>query len=379
MIRVLHVITELRRGGAELSLLGLLESQDSAAFEHQVVAIGEDGPVGDQIRALGIKVAVLGVKAPFGGVRGIMRLRRMVSQWNPDVVQGWMYHGNLATRLALIGKAAPPPIVWNVRHSLSDIKREKWLTRRVIRAGARFSSGVSATIWNSAMSRTQHEAIGFHAQRHVVVHNGIDTDRVQSGVEARARTRSAWGISEKSRVVGSIARFHPMKGHRSLAEAVGQLSDRGMDVYLALAGRGCEPGGPAESAICDVPSVMDKVRFLGELENPSNAYSGFDVFVTPSGWGESFPNALVEAMASGVPCVATRLGAVPEIIDDDGFIVPPDDPGALAPVIEQVLSLSEPQRQSMVGRGRDRVLREYCRKKCTEQYERMWSDLGAKH
>jgi glycosyltransferase involved in cell wall biosynthesis len=170
-----------------------------------------------------------------------------------------------------------------------------------------------------------------------------------------------------------------MKGHRSLAEAVGQLSDRGMNVYLALAGRGCEPGGPAEAAIRDVPGVMDRVRFVGELENPSGAYPGFDVFVTPSGWGESFPNALVEAMASGVPCVATRLGAVPEIIDDDGFIVPAGDPDALAPAIEQALSLSEPQRQSMVARGRSRVLREYCRATCTEQYERMWSDLGAKH
>ena len=332
MTRVLHVITELRRGGAELSLCGLLEEHDADAFEHRVIALGEDGPVGDQIRGLGIDVSALGVGVPHQGLRGVLRLRRVIRHWKPDVVQGWMYHGNLAARLALLGMKDAPPLVWNVRHSLSDISREKWMTRRVIRVGARLSGGVATTIWNSTPSRMQHEAIGYCAQRHLVIHNGIDTARVRSGQDARKLARDSWGIPEDALLVGSVARFHPMKGHRVLAEAVGSLSENGMNVYLAMAGRGCEPGGPAESAIRDIPGVADRVRFVGELEDPQASYPGFDVFVTPSGWGESFPNALVEAMASGVPCIATRLGAAPEIVDDARFIVPAGDVGALAPV-----------------------------------------------
>jgi glycosyltransferase involved in cell wall biosynthesis len=376
MTRVLHVITELRRGGAELSLLGLLEECGGEACEHRVIAIGEDGPVGDQIRRLGVSVESLNVTNPAGGGLALMRLRRVIRRWRPSVVQGWMYHGNLAARMASLCMPDAPPVVWSVRHTLSDIRREKWMTRRVIRAGAKLSGGVSAVVWNSDVGRAQHESIGYRAHRHLVIHNGIDSDRVQFGDDARQRARASWGVSEQDRVVGSVARFHPMKGHRALAEAVGSLSEQAGDIYLALVGRGCEPGGPAEAAIRDVSGVIDKVLLVGELEDPSMSYPGFDVFVTPSGWGESFPNALVEAMASGVPCVATQLGAVPEIVADDGFTVPAGDRGALAPAIRKALSLSAAQRRGLTTRGRNRVMRSYCRKRCAAEYMGVWRDLA---
>jgi glycosyltransferase involved in cell wall biosynthesis len=167
-----------------------------------------------------------------------------------------------------------------------------------------------------------------------------------------------------------------MKGHQLLIEAVETLAKGGLDVHLALCGRGCEPGGPAEELARLAPSLADRVHFLGESVDPAPIYSGFDVFVAPSRWGESFPNTLVEAMSCGLPCVATDLGATTDIMGDAGFVVPPGDAAVLAPAIERAIKLPQAERRSLGAHGRLRVSSRYCQRKTTTDYESLWRTLG---
>ena len=376
MTRVLHVITDLRIGGAERSLFHLLQQSTGDGIEHRVISLLDGHPVGDWIRELGVDVTSLGLRSVAGGPSALMRIRRIAAQWQPDVLQGWMYHGCVASTLAAWGLSDRPSLAWNIRHSLTDIKHEKWLTQRVVRTAARLSGRADSIVWNSEVSRAQHEAFGFHGQRHAVISNGVDSEHMRPRPADRDAMRAALGVRNDAMIVGSVARFHPMKGHQLLVEAVETLAKNGLDVHLALCGRGCEPGGPAEEVTRLAPSLADRVHLLGELVDPAAIYSGFDVFVTPSRWGESFPNTLVEAMSCGLPCVATDLGATTDIVGDAGFVVPPDDVTALAPAIERILMLPLVERRSLGKQGRLRVSRRYCLSKMARDHESLWRTLG---
>jgi glycosyltransferase involved in cell wall biosynthesis len=376
MTRVLHVITDLRIGGAEQSLFRLLQQSTGDGIEHRVISLLDGHPIGDWIRELGVDVTSLGLRSVVGGPSVLMRIRRIAAEWQPDVLQGWMYHGCVASTLATWALSDRLSLAWNIRHSLIDIKHEKWLTQRVIRTAARLSSRADSIVWNSEVSRVQHEVIGFHGQRHAVIANGVDSEHMRPRPADRVAMRAAWGVRDDAMIVGSVARFHPMKGHQLLIEAVETLAKGGLDVHLALCGRGCEPGGPAEELARLAPSLADRVHFLGESVDPAPIYSGFDVFVAPSRWGESFPNTLVEAMSCGLPCVATDLGATTEIMGDAGFVVPPGDAAVLAPAIERAIKLPQAERRSLGAHGRLRVSSRYCQRKTTTDYESLWRTLG---
>ena len=376
MIRVLHVITDLRIGGAERSLFRLLQQTTADGIEHRVISLLDGHPVGDWIRELGVDVTSLGLRSVAGGPSALLRIRRIAAEWQPDVLQGWMYHGCVAGTLATWALSNRPSLAWNIRHSLIDIKHEKWLTQRVIQAVARLSGRADLIVWNSEVSRAQHEAFGFHGQRHAVISNGVDSEHMCYRPADRVAMRAAWGVRDDAVIIGSVARFHPMKGHQLLVEAVETLAKSGLDVHLALCGRGCEPGGPAEEVTRLAPSLGDRVHLLGESVDPAAIYSGFDVFVTPSRWGESFPNTLVEAMSCGLPCIATDLGATTDIVGDAGFVVPAGDAAALAPAIERILMLPLVERRSLGAHGRLRVSSRYCQSKTTTDYESLWRTLG---
>ena len=376
MSRVLHVITDLRIGGAERSLFRLLQQSTADGIEHRVISLLDEHPVGDWIRELGVDVTSLGLRSVAGGPSALMRIRRIAVEWQPDVLQGWMYHGCVAGTLATWALSNRPSLAWNIRHSLIDIKHEKWLTQRVIQAVARLSGRADLIVWNSEVSRAQHEAFGFHGQRHAVISNGVDSEHMCYRPADRIAMRAAWGVRDDAVIIGSVARFHPMKGHQLLVEAVETLAKSGLDVHLALCGRGCEPGGPAEEVTRLAPSLADRVHLLGESVDPAAIYSGFDVFVTPSRWGESFPNTLVEAMSCGLPCIATDLGATTDIVGDAGFVVPAGDAAALAPAIERILKLPLVERRSLGAHGRLRVSSRYCQSKTTTDYESLWRTLG---
>ncbi len=376
MIRVLHVVTDLRMGGAEATLAQLVEQSEPTRSAHHVIGLKGDGPIGHRLRAAGATVEALGLRAPWQSAIALATIRRRISRWHPEVVQGWMYHGNVAAKLAVMGMKAPPAMSWNIRHSLVDITREKPMTARMIRLGARMSAGVDLILWNAAVSRVQHEAVGYHGRRHMVLANGVDTSRMKPCPAARTRMRADLGLSDRALLVGSVARFHPMKGHARLLDAIAQMADRGRDVHLALCGRGCEAGGPAAKLVQSTPPLQDRVHLLGEVEDPQPIYAALDCFVTASRWGESFPNALVEAMACGVPAVATDLGAAAEILGDRGCIVSAEDSADLVPAIDRMLHLPAQERVDYSVRARRRVEQRYNAASAARRYERVWATVA---
>lgn len=376
MIRITHVINNLQVGGAELSLLRLIQGMDRNLFDPSVVSLIGEGTVGPRLRGLDVPVVSLGAARGSISPLILMSLKRQLRRLRPDVIQSWMYHSNLAAYLVRGTVPGKPPLAWNIRHSLSELHREKWLTRLVIGAGARRSKRVEAIVSNSSVSLRQHEAIGYRSRRNIVIPNAVDLDAFRPLAGSREDLRRTLGLGPDALLVGGVGRFHPMKDHGLLARAVALAAERGRDLHCVIAGRGYE----VEADTVDLRSssgLGDRLHLLPENPSIASLYSGLDLFAVSSRWGEGFPNVLAEAMACGTPCVSTEVGDASLILDDPSRIVPAGDVEAMAGVIGRLMDLSSAERCSLGSRDREHIGACYRIGDVVDRYQRLWTDLAA--
>jgi glycosyltransferase involved in cell wall biosynthesis len=370
---VLHVITGLTTGGAETVLARLLGATGDARYRSAVVSLGDRGTLGDAIESAGVPVHALGMKGRPGPV-GAARLIRLVRRLRPDLVQGWMYQGNLAASLA--GRMAPgrPPVVWSVRQSLHDLEREKRSIRGAIRLGARWSSSPARTVYNARAAAEQHHRYGFRDDRTVVIPNGVDCTRFRPDAEAGGALRRDLGIPVDAPVVGMVARFHPVKDHALFVEAAARLARRRPSAHFVLVGPGVTTGQRPLVAALDDAGIGDRVHLLGERPDVSRIMAAFDV-ATSTSRGEAFPNAVAEAMACGIPCVVTDVGDSGALVGESGRVVPPSDVEALVVGWEEILGLTAEARAALGGFARRRIEEEFTLERMVERYDRLWCGL----
>ncbi|GEQ99776.1 glycosyl transferase [Iodidimonas gelatinilytica] len=360
---VLHIITGLGRGGAEHMLYKLLSAMDGNLANHHVLSLGRGGPYAEKIRGLGIPVHELGMRMGRPNPMHLLRLRGLVRKLNPDLVHGWMYHGILAARLAAQGR----PVVAGVRHSIYKLSDEKFTTRLVIRAVASLSPSLAALTYNAHLSLDQHRDIGFSSKKACVIPNGFDPDRLRPDPKGGTRLRAELGIRSDAFVVLHAARFHPMKDHESLLQAIARIKDQKM-VFL-LAGTQVDAGNPALSGLQD-----DRVYLLGERDDIVDLMTAADCLVNSS-WSEAFPNVLGEAMACGLPAIATDVGESAAILGETGLVVPPRDPEALAKVLVLMKDMPQEQRIDMGKRARQRVIETFSLSKVASDYLALYQDI----
>ena len=178
-MRVLHVITALGVGGAEGMLLKLLGAQALSGVEQQVVAMLPGGAMAGPLRATGAQVEELDFLGGLPVIGGATRLAKLARHCRPDIVQGWMYHGNLGAMLARAVQPRRVPLVWGVRQSLASLQGENAWARAAIRANRLLSGAPDCIVFNSRTSIEQHRSFGFHSVSTRYVPNGFDGGRVQ--------------------------------------------------------------------------------------------------------------------------------------------------------------------------------------------------------
>jgi glycosyltransferase involved in cell wall biosynthesis len=375
---IIHIISGLSTGGAEMMLLKLLSRSDSEQFQASVIALVDrnDG-IKEKIESLNIPVYILGIK-PWSLMSyfRIFMLIRSVQDLKPDLIQGWMYHGNLAATLVKVLSRSDYPIIWNVRHSLSDIRYEKGSTRIAIQISRLFSRLPEVIIYNSNLSCQQHEDYGFHPRRSKYIPNGIEV-RPQEGSERKMeRIRSEFHILPGSCIVGHVARYHPMKDHQGFLEAAVKIAETAPVVHFVLIGKNVNPHN--KELIHLIPEeVMKQFHLLGVQNDIPGLMGMMDVFCLSSAWGEGWSNVLGEAMAAGVPCVATDVGDSKDIIADTGIIVPPRDPKSLKKGIEKLIDMSPAQRQVLGEKARSRIIENFEINKIVDQYVNLYNNLSS--
>lgn len=377
-LRVSFVTTGLSTGGAEMMLLKLLTGFEPARITPSVISLRDLGTIGPRMQALGVPVQAVGLGAGTAPLAALRHLRRSLRQQAPHVVQGWMYHGNLAATLARATRTGRWPVVWSIRQSLYDMAREKPTTAAVIRLGAHLSArSPRAIVYNARVAAAQHEAIGYAGALRVMIPNGFDTARFAPDPDARAATRGALGVSDETLVVGLAARYHPMKNHRLMLETTAALVAQGRDVHLMLVGQGVDVGTPAVEAMIREGGLAGRVTALGERADVAALLAGCDVACLSSSWGEGFPNAIGEAMSCAVPCVVTDVGDSAYLVGDTGRVVAPDDPAALAAAIAALQDAGAESRRALGAAARQRIISLFSLAAVTAQYADLYYEVAA--
>lgn len=378
MINITFVITGLNVGGAEMMLLKLLERLPSEYSPH-VVSLTDIGPIGLRIQSLGIPVTALRMQPRMPNPLVFLRLLKTLKQTEPDIVQTWMYHadllGGIAARLLRV-----PVIVWNIQHSTLSRQGSKFMTRLIARICAKVSSFVPDCILScSYVGQRVHEEIGYESNKFEVIANGIDIEKFQPDPLFRESVRQELGIPFNTPLVGLIARFDPQKNHLGFFEAAGYLHKTMPDVHFLLAGHQINTGNPVIMDAVYRTGIKDVTHLLNLRDDIPRLMAALDVFVLPSTFGEGFPNVLGEAMAAGVPCVATDVGDSAYIIGDTGRIVAPGDIFDLSEAIYSVLNLSLDDRIRLGQKARCRIQENFEINHVVDLYESQYLRLHVCH
>ncbi|HEV2263924.1 MAG TPA: glycosyltransferase [Stellaceae bacterium] len=366
---IVHVITELGAGGAERMLLRLVTA--STRYRHVVVSLSRDGTLVPALRDAGADVVSLGMRRYLPSLRGIFGLAKIIRRERPIVIQTWLYHADLIGLIA--AKLTGYPIAWNLRCSNMDLSQYRWSTRIVVRFLVWLSSLPNLVMANSESGRRWHLHLGYRAQQWALVPNGIDTAIFCPNVDARTRWRQRLGIKDGVTLVGMVARRDPMKDHEGMLRAAAEAARHLPNLEFVLAGRGITQNDQALARLANVVSAP--VHLIGECDDPAGLNAALDMAVLSSAYGEGFPNVLAEAMATGVPCIATDVGDSKLIIDKTGLVVPPRNPQALAEVI---VNLAEDQalRLRLGKAARDRMEQHYGLAAAIARYEAIWERIA---
>ncbi len=302
-------------------LRNFLRYRSSGHFQHVVVSLTSRGEVGDEIEEMGVKVHALGARRGAAPLPLHMwQLQVLGRRVRPAIIQGWMYHGNLSASWAAGWLGFRPHVVWAIRCSLPSLDRHRPLTKATIRFGARLSRFPRRVIYNSSRGLSDHVAAGYCASNGMVIPNGFDLDAFRPDPVAGVVLRRDLGIPSRVPLVCMVANYTPMKDHRTFLEAARIFHGERPDVHFILAGTGVDSANTALTEMVETRGLADRVHLIG-----SGRYSSGDggfryrhAFVV-----EAFPNVVGEAMACGVPVVASDVGDVRGIVGDTGIVVLP--------------------------------------------------------
>jgi glycosyltransferase involved in cell wall biosynthesis len=379
-IRVVHVITDLGMGGAEMMLYKLVSRMDPTRFETVVISLmDKETDIAARLEGLGVTVYAVDMLRGRPSVVALWRLRRLLRALQPHVIQGWMYHGNWASSLGSSFCRKKIPVLWNIRHSPHDLKYERRLTAALIRAGSLYSIRTTKIVYNSHVSARLHTDLGYSPDRTIVIPNGFDCELFRASERARQSTRQELNVEDQEVLIGLIGRYHPMKDHATFFKAAAMLARDYRYVHFVLAGTHVDRSNEELTKLVESSGLNGRTHLLGERADVAELTAGLDIASSSSLYGEGFSNAIGEAMACGVPCVVTDVGDSGWIVGETGKVVPPRDPKALAMAWASLIESGREERLRLGAKARTRVVREFSLDRVTRLYENLYEQTASEH
>ena len=374
-IRVLHVVSGLGPGGAETVLYRLATQPNT--INHEVICLGPRDWYSGRLEERGIPVHHIDSSSPLASATRLFHLRELIKASDPDLVQGWMYRGNVIGGLAarMVGK----PVVWNIRCSTFNLLPP--VTRAAAYVGGVLAHWVPEYIINcSSVSRRLHRRIGYDSVEGSVIPNGYDPAVFYPDDKARTATRRSLGIDRHVFLVGSIGRWDPQKGYPILFRALRRLRDRGIPLRLLLVGNGLDRSNPDLAKLIEKSGCGDLVEAIGLSADVASIARSLDVHALAS-LTEGFPNVVAETMLSGIPNVATDVGDSGLIVGDTGWTVPAGNPELFAAAIEEAhaeWARSPEKWRKRRTRARQRIVDKFSLDRMAEAYEKVWRRVAVR-
>lgn len=370
---VMQVVRDLDIGGAQ-ETVRTLAAHLPRVGRPTVVCTFRDGPLRREIEALGVPVEILperrhSVLALPSFLAEVAHRRRellaLVERHRVGVIQTQGL-GTLDFLVMTLRHRGRPQVWWTIQNAdflvrAEHLPRHRWLLRPkrtvhrlLYRLGGRVVNGIIAVSDETAASFRRN--VGDAGGRITVVCNAVDVERYPASVDRQAMRRRL-GLTAEDHAMTMVGTFKRQKGHRYLIEAADPVSSCFPGLRILLVGDG-ELAGEIRSQV-EAAGIGDRVRFLGSRRDIPEILAASDSFVLPSLW-EGLPVALVEAMASRLPVIATAVSGTRQVVIDGetGWVVPPGDPQALTDAVAQLLS-NPARARAMAAAGRDRVARSF--------------------
>ena len=365
-IHIQHVLLSLQPGGLENGVVNVVNRLDPARFRSSVTCLKEAGAFAARLRGPEIAVHAMGLK-PGNDLRLPLRLARLFRRTRTDVVHTRnaeaFFYGVLAAKLAGVRR------VVHSEHGrvLPDTRRRMAAQRLLLR----FTDAAFAV--SEQLRRDLVSHLGVCEGRFEVIYNGVDVARVARA--DRASARRALGAAADELVVGSVGRLVPVKNYGLLVRAFARVAGAtARPMRLVLIGDGPERASLAAAA--EAHGVAARTALLGHREDVAELLVGLDAFVLPS-VSEGMSNTLLEAMAAGVPVVASDVGGNREIVADgrSGLLFASGDEAQLAAHLRGLLE--DPGRRAQLGSaGHDRVVREFSMNAMIRNYEALYERVA---
>lgn len=333
-IRVAFAITELDVGGAERALVQLVLGLSRAEWEPRVYCLGPAGPLASTLLDAGIPVCSLDAVYVWDAPRVIWRLRRELQQFQPAILQCFLFHANFLGRIAGWW-AGVPHILAGVRVAERRSRFYGWLdrwTNGLVERNVCVSRGVALYC---------EQTVGLDPRKTVVIPNGVDVAQYSGELPADPGTEGLAGVSSLWLSVGRLER---QKGIDILIAAIPAILKVDADAAFVIIGDG--PDREALEAQGAALGISSRLRFLGRRSDVGRWLKAATALVLPSRW-EGMPNVVLEAMAAGTPVIATRVEGIAELVTDGvtGLTVPAEDSGALSEVMLRLIRQSELSQQ----------------------------------
>jgi glycosyltransferase involved in cell wall biosynthesis len=296
----------------------------------------------------------------------------------PALVQTWMYHADLLGGLAARSLSPRPPVVWNIQGSNLDPRGTKLLSRVVCKICALASRSLPDKIAVCSLTAMDvHERLGYDRARMIHIVNGTDTARFVPDAAARDALRDELGIPRDAFVIGMAGRNDPQKDYPNFFAAIRLFQKTHPDAHFIACGAGVTADDPSLASLRSQCARPERVHLIGPRRDMPKIYPAFDIKTLTSAFGEGLPLSLTEAMACGVPGVATDVGDSGAVVEGTGFCVPVGDPAGLATAWERIMRLAPDERATLSRAVRERAESRYALPAITASYESLHADLIA--
>ena len=335
-MRVVHLAQDWRIGGLERVAATLVLGLRARQIEVEVWGLSGGGPVLERLAQAGVVTRVFRYHA-YLSLPTIMSVARALKTAAAQIVHTHALPAGVLGRLAALAAGARRVHHW---HTLPQLRGWTAVKERVLNACTD-----RILCCSDAVRRALVEGGWAAADRCSVVYNGVSAGEHDVPPWQRSRVRERWGLTDDRLVIGTIAALEPHKGHRVLLDGIPRVLARCPSAIFVWAGEGSQAADLR--ARVGARALEGAVRFLGRVDDVPALLSALDLVALPSTEREGFPLALTEAAMAGCPAVASRVGGVPEIIEDraTGLLVPPGNAVALADAIVECLSRAELRKQ----------------------------------
>ena len=365
-LRVLELLVSTDLGGGPAHVHALAAGLPRPEFD-LTIAGPAGGPYEKAFRDLGVDF--VGIRADRLSPAALLRVIRLVRQRGIEIIhshgKGAGLYGRLAARLTGVAAIHTFHGVHHERYPRLYLDVERWLTR-----------WSDAVIHVSESQAAAAAALGLApGKRSRVIVNGVDTARVRAMAEGAPLSRGALGLEADTLVLGTVARFDPVKGLDVLLRAFATLLERVPAAQLLLVGDGSET--PRLRGLVHDLGVGSRVVFTGFIPDAARCLPVMDLYVSAS-WREGLPLAALEAMAGGLPIVATRVPGHVDVVEDGvtGVLVPPGDSDRIAH--EAARLLQDPVRRRALGEaGRQRVEGRFALARMLDEVAALYREIGS--